>query len=220
MSRLLHLVSCRHSCESRECSRGALKPSPPRGGLGGDGVAFIVSVSAKTDSRPCAVRPASLRAGNFLLLAHCAAGAARTAKPAPEGRRAGCPESQKVTKEKGTPTAPPTRHPASWVRERRPRFADNASCVDGERACIPARAPAGFFVRRSPSLTGTRSRAARSCAPKPKHRVALRRPDQAARAADPALRALIRPAIGARKFECFAAGAASAAIGAGGRVLQ
>jgi len=63
---------------------------------------------------------ASLRAGYFSLLVQ-----------------------REVTKRKDTPTATPTRHPAPWIRERRPGFADSASCADGERACIRARAPGG-----------------------------------------------------------------------------
>src|SRR5581483_8777055 len=39
-------------------------------------------------------------AGNFSLLVHCAAGAARTAELAAQRRSAGCPESRKVTKGK------------------------------------------------------------------------------------------------------------------------
>jgi len=50
------------------------------------------------------VRPASLRAGFFLLLVQ-----------------------EKETKEKDTPTAPPSGHPAPRVRERRPGFAVSAS---------------------------------------------------------------------------------------------
>jgi hypothetical protein len=61
------------------------------------------------------VRPASLRAGFFLLLVQ-----------------------EKETKEKDTPTAPPSA--ARKVRERRPGFADDASVHRGERARV-LRAP-------------------------------------------------------------------------------
>ena len=47
------------------------------------------------------------RASYFPLLAHCAAGAARTAQPAPKGQSAGCAESRKVGKGKGTPAVAP-----------------------------------------------------------------------------------------------------------------
>jgi len=50
------------------------------------------------------VRPASLRAGFFLLLVQ-----------------------EKETKEKDSPASSPSAHPARKVRERRPRFADSAS---------------------------------------------------------------------------------------------
>jgi hypothetical protein len=61
------------------------------------------------------------RAGHFSLLAHCAAEAALTAKLAPKGRRAGCPESREVTKRKGIPGVAPAA--ALWVRYGRPGFA-------------------------------------------------------------------------------------------------
>jgi len=110
--------------------RATSEPSPSRGGLGGDGVwgchsvrdnrpagAFPLRVTSNRENRPASVRVplASLRAGYLLLL----------------------------VQEKDTPTATPARHPASRVRERRPGFADSASCADGERARIPARAPGG-----------------------------------------------------------------------------
>ena len=43
----------------------------------------------------------ALSLGYFSLGKHCAAGAARTAKPATKGRRAGCPESREVTSPQG-----------------------------------------------------------------------------------------------------------------------
>jgi len=60
---------------------------------------------AKTDSRPCAFRPASLRAGFFLLLVQ-----------------------EKETKEKDIPTAPPAAHraraPAGLVVRRLPALTE------------------------------------------------------------------------------------------------
>ena len=70
------------------------------------------------------VRPASLRAGHLSLLAQ-----------------------RKVTQRKGTPTASPSGHPALRVRERRPGFADDASCIAANarascaRPCGPDRPP-------------------------------------------------------------------------------
>jgi len=54
---------------------------------------------------------------------------------------------EKETKEKDTPTAPPSGHPALRVRERRPGFADDASCIAANarascaRPCGPDRPP-------------------------------------------------------------------------------
>ncbi len=54
---------------------------------------------------------------HFSLSGHCAAGAARTPKAAPEGRRAGCPESRKVGQRKACSSAPYAHPCAPGTRE-------------------------------------------------------------------------------------------------------
>jgi len=111
-------------------------------GLGGDGVhsgggrnpvfALAFSASTKTDSRPCVFRPASLRAGFFLLLVQ-----------------------EKETKEKDSPASPPSAHPARKVRERRPRFADSAPALTANARTSCAR-PCGLFRPSSTAAEGAR----------------------------------------------------------------
>ena len=100
-------------------------------GLGGDGVVLAFSVFAKTNSRPCVVRPASLRAGFFLLLVQ-----------------------EKETKEKDNPASAPSAHPARKVRERRPVAPTAHPCADGARSAIHRAPPSGRFGHRPPPLKG------------------------------------------------------------------
>jgi hypothetical protein len=92
----------------------------------------------------------------FSLRAHCAAGAARTPKAAPQGRRAGSPESREVSKRKGTPRPRPPRIPAPRVRVRRSGISTGLPWPDEILGRIPAANPAGNSTtsRRSPGAPG------------------------------------------------------------------
>ena len=98
-------------------------------GLGADS---IVGVCATTDSRPWWVRPASLRAGDFLLLVQ-----------------------EKVTKENDSPAAAPRALPAREVRVRWPVAPTAPPCADGAMSAIHRAPPAGRFGHRPPPLMGT-----------------------------------------------------------------
>ena len=98
------------------------------------------------------------RASHFPLIRHCAAGAARTAKPAPKGRSAGCAESRKVTKGKTTPAYAPIGlrpigtlrcSPSTGRQTTRPSMASDSLPFPGGR------------LRSSALLQGTRRSRAR-----------------------------------------------------------
>ena len=108
------------------------------------------SASARADSHPCEVRPASLRAGSFSLLAQ-----------------------RKGTKRKGSPASAPSAHPARKVRVRRPVAPTAHPCADGAMSAIHRAPPSGRFGHRPPPLKGPgKAKAARSCAQKPKRKPA------------------------------------------------
>ena len=88
-------------------------------------VAIARALFARTDSRPCELRPPSWRTSHFLLLVQ-----------------------EKVTKE-NTPSRPRSRgHPCprDFARTLR-RFADGTSLCRQRTRAHRARAPAGFFLR-------------------------------------------------------------------------
>ena len=91
---------------------------------------FWFGVVAKTDSRPCVIRPPSMAAGHFLLLAQ-----------------------KKVTKENGTLGSAPLAE--RGVRYGRTGSADRASCPAAESArslAPPACGARGWSVHPPPRL--------------------------------------------------------------------
>ncbi|SDD73658.1 hypothetical protein SAMN04488509_10660 [Aquimonas voraii] len=88
------------------------------------------------------------------LRGHCAAGAARTPKAAPEGRRAGCPESRKVGQRKATPRPRPSRIRARRVRVSPWVFVDRPSLACHEHRRPPCRRPCGRIHELPPLPRG------------------------------------------------------------------
>jgi hypothetical protein len=117
----------------------------------------------RSKEQELAVRPSALRKHShpwpfpraagptyFSLRGHCAAGAARTPKAAPEGRRAGRPESREAGKRKATPRPRPTRLPALRVRLSRSGFSDRPSLACRKPRRHPCRRPCGRIDRLPP----------------------------------------------------------------------